>query len=84
MKTLSGLTAAGIMDDGSPKIVAPAVLRLSGKTSIPMPFSRQCRETFKGWYFESTLGAKVFIPRSELFSLVESKEPLFAVPVKKP
>jgi len=57
--------------------------------ALPMPpkskrtFMRQSRETAEGWYFESTAGAKVLIPRAEIYKLIESHEPKFCVPTTK-
>jgi hypothetical protein len=73
MKTISQISAANVADDG---VIHPAAKfpQIKGKTA---PFNRQMRPVANGIYFESSLGAKVFISRADLYSLVETHEPLF-------
>ena len=69
MKTIKALTSDSV-DDGAKPV------------PIPSPkFMRQAREAADGWYFESTSGAKVFVPREELYKLIEAHDPLFAIPI---
>lgn len=74
MKTIITLTAT---DDGKPTtapMARPAFVR-NGKT-ITAPFTRRIRQTAKGIYCESSLGAQVFIPHTA----IEAVEPLYKSP----
>ena len=78
MKTITTLTAT---DDGKPitaSMARPSFVR-SGKT-ITAPFTRRIRQTAKGIYCESSLGAQLFIPHT----VIETAEPLFAAPTQSP
>ena len=66
MKTVTEISAKTVTDDKALPAVIP---------NQPT-FRRQFREVADGWIFESTTGGKAFVPKSEIWAMVELAEPL--------
>ena len=77
MTTLTALTAAAATTgDSAP---SPAINEFQN-TQAQAGFWRRIRSGKSGFYFESSAGGSVFIPASELWTLVEAKDANLATP----
>ena len=75
MKTLSSISAAAA-DSGAPAVPKHA----AHNTQSQKGFWRRQRYSKLGIHFESSTGAALFIPVSELDKLAEAHDPLYVTP----
>jgi hypothetical protein len=77
MKTLTQITCSNCADDGKPSAaIKPPIIN----PKTPPKFWRQIRQTARGFIAESSAGAQVLIPQSEINALIEAHETKFCVP----